>query len=61
MGTKPRGEETPPNVLRARAAVRREIADQDFMCGDTWAYHRNLEEARRLEGEAYEIERKRLA
>jgi len=54
-------EETPPNVLRARAAVRKEIADQDFMCGDTWAYHRNLEEARRLEGEAYEIERKRLA
>jgi hypothetical protein len=45
-----------PSVLRARAAVRRDIAAQDTQAGDTWALRRNLAEASRLEGEAYAIE-----
>jgi hypothetical protein len=46
-----------PGVLRARAAVRRSIAEQDRAWGDTLAEHRNLAEAQRLEGAAYEAER----
>jgi hypothetical protein len=49
-----------PSVLRARAAVRREIATQDALVGDTWALHRNVAEAVRLEGEAYATEGKGL-
>lgn len=49
-----------PSVLRARAAVRREIAAQDAQVGDTWALHRNIAEACRLEGEAYATEGKGL-
>jgi hypothetical protein len=49
-----------PSVLRARAAVRRDIALQDAQVGDTWAYRRNLAEASRLEGEAYASEGKGL-
>lgn len=45
-----------PRVLRARAAIRKEIAVQDAQVGDTWAYQRNMAEASRLEGEAYAIE-----
>ena len=30
-----------PAALRARAAVRMEIAQQDRACGDTWAHWRN--------------------
>jgi len=48
---------TIPGVLRARAAVRRAIAEQDRSWGDTLAEHRNLAEAQRLEGAAYEAER----
>lgn len=42
-----------PGVLRARATVRRSIAEQDRAWGDTWAEHRNLSEAQRLEEAAY--------
>lgn len=49
-----------PSVLRARAAVRREISVQDALAGDTWALHRNIAEAVRLEGEAYAVEGKGL-
>lgn len=38
-----------PGVLRARAAIRRAIADQDRAWGDTLAEHRNRAEAQRLE------------
>jgi hypothetical protein len=38
-----------PGALRARAEVRRVIAGQDMTWGDTWATHRNLAEAQRLE------------
>lgn len=47
---------TLPGVLRARAAVRLEIARQDAVQGDTWAASRNglvaqdmLERAREME------------
>lgn len=46
-----------PGVLRARATIRRSIAVQDRERGDTLAEHRNLAEAQRLEGAAYEAER----
>lgn len=49
-----------PSVLRARAAIRREIATQDAAVGDTLAAHRNIVEATRLEGEAYALEGKGL-
>lgn len=43
-----------PASLRARAAVRRMIAEQDRVWGDTWAFHTNSNEAQRLEGKARE-------
>lgn len=46
-----------PGVLRARAEVRRWIAGQDRTWGDTWATHRNLGEAQRLEEAARAAER----
>lgn len=46
-----------PGVLRARAAIRRVIAEQDRTWGDTWAEHRNLAEAQRLEEAAHEAQR----
>lgn len=38
-----------PGVLRARAQIRRAIAAQDVIWHDSWAMHRNLNEAQRLE------------
>lgn len=38
-----------PGVLRARAEIRRVIAAQDLLWHDSWAMHRNLNEAQRLE------------
>lgn len=32
---------TTPGALRARAAVRMQIAEQDAKANDTWAFHRN--------------------
>ena len=40
---------TTPRALRARAAVRLEMAQQDQAWGDTGARDRNLREARLLE------------
>jgi hypothetical protein len=42
-----------PGAYRARALVRRNIAAQDLVEGDTWAAHNNLREAERLEREAH--------
>lgn len=50
-----------PGALRARAAIRRVIAKQDRAWGDTWAEHRNLAEAQRLEEAAYAAQGKGLA
>jgi hypothetical protein len=43
-----------PASLRARAEIRRIIAEQDRVLGDTWAYNTNTAEAQRLEGKANE-------
>jgi hypothetical protein len=48
---------TTPGALRARAEIRRSIAAQDITWGDTWATHRNLAEAQRLEEAARAAER----
>jgi hypothetical protein len=45
-----------PGALRARAAIRRQIADQDQAWGDTLAAWRNLQIAETLEARAREIE-----
>jgi hypothetical protein len=43
-----------PASYRARAVIRRMIAEQDRVLGDTLAYHQNTIEAHRLEGKADE-------
>jgi hypothetical protein len=50
--------ESPP-VLRARAAMRRELATQDLAWGDQWSSDKNLAEASRLEGKADAVEGKK--
>ena len=47
---------TSPAALRARAIIRRAIAQQDLAHGDTWAYHRNTDMAQQYERRASEME-----
>lgn len=42
-----------PGVLRARAAVRRAIAGEDMICGDTLAVWRNIKIAEEYEARAH--------
>ncbi len=43
---------TSPATLRARAEIRRQIAQQDRALGDTLAEHRNRDVAHRMEARA---------